>query len=388
MNNVQSQMSNILYFSDMDPAIKNGEGLQLKMHYQMLRNLYGNHVFAIIISGKRINEAGDNTLYLPESSQKNKVASVIHGYSPYLSLYDVNVIINMIIEENIDIVFVENSTHGNLIRKLKNRFPKLKVITYFPDIEANLMRKEMQSAKLYHKIVLLDMIKNEKMTVRYADRKFVLNSRDATLFRQYYHCEPDAVIPIIAPDIANINYLPRHVADQPLTLLFVGGDFWPNVVGMRWFINGVMPLIKCDVSVIVVGLRMEKYRNEFESMSPNVKVVGTVDDLRKYFEKADAFIAPITDGGGMKVKTAVALSYGKTFLGSTESLVGYWDTVPDTLRNNGIYLCKDERDFAEIINDLYHVDFEINRLDIQSWEHGLCSYEANFAIFKKLFEFT
>lgn len=36
-------------------------------------------------------------------------------------------------------------------------------------------------------------------------------------------------------------------------------------------------------------------------------------------------IAPLFDGGGMKSKTVEALSFGKIFVGTEESLFGFWE---------------------------------------------------------------
>lgn len=49
-------------------------------------------------------------------------------------------------ERNIKIVFIEDSVFGNLVKKVKQEFPKVQVVTFYHDIKADLypqwMKKE------------------------------------------------------------------------------------------------------------------------------------------------------------------------------------------------------------------------------------------------------
>ena len=54
-----------------------------------------------------------------------------------------------------------------------------------------------------------------------------------------------------------------------------------------------------------------------------MKIIGGVEQLAPYYNNADIVIAPLFSGGGMKQKTAEALAYGKTFVGTMESMQGY-----------------------------------------------------------------
>jgi len=78
----------------------------------------------------------------------------------------------------------------------------------------------------------------------------------------------------------------------------------------------------------------------------NFKIVGTVDGVESYYEKADFVIAPIFKGAGMKVKVAEAMMYGKTVVGTKEAFEGYSDV--------GQYgkICADASDFIQVINSM------------------------------------
>ena len=379
-------MKKALYFSDLDIDLKNGIGLVLRSHYKMLQEIYGDNILKVIIANKKT--ANKDTYYLNPSKQSEKVVSVLKGYAPLISKKNVDFLCDLVKRNNVEVVFIENSMQGHLIKAIKRKAPNVKVVAFFTDIEADLLKQEMQTASIKRKIICRLLIRNEKETVKYADKYFVLNLRDKQKLNEYYDAVPDEVIPIIIPDNSTkLNNEKKHYKGEKLEALFVGGDFWPNVKGIKCFIQEVMPKIEKNLNLKIVGLDMEKHKREFESLSPNVEVIGTVKDLKPYYESTHIIIAPIRNGGGMKVKTAEALSYGKTFLGLEESLVGYWEAVPEALKNNGIYLCKDADGFINNINKLYADEFVICRADIEEFIYQLCSYSVNLDRFKKLFKF-
>ena len=72
-------------------------------------------------------------------------------------------------------------------------------------------------------------------------------------------------------------------------------------------------------------------------------MVGTVKDLSKYYLSADAIVAPIFKGAGMKVKVAEAYMYGKYIFGTNEAFEGYILT-PST------FVCNTKTEFIESLN--------------------------------------
>jgi glycosyltransferase involved in cell wall biosynthesis len=73
-----------------------------------------------------------------------------------------------------------------------------------------------------------------------------------------------------------------------------------------------------------------------------------VEDLADLYRRADFVVAPIFSGGGMKVKTAEALSYGKTVVGTPEALRGY-----EVTEGREAFIRKDADGFVEAIRSLY-----------------------------------
>ncbi|WP_083745253.1 glycosyltransferase [Variovorax sp. KK3] len=103
--------------------------------------------------------------------------------------------------------------------------------------------------------------------------------------------------------------------DDRTDLLFVGAihdDTAPNADSLRWFADEIWPHLKQelgqDVQLKVVGL------NRAESVSKldghGLELVGLVDDLRAWFEKARVVVAPTRVAAGIPLKVYEAAAAG------------------------------------------------------------------------------
>lgn len=107
-------------------------------------------------------------------------------------------------------------------------------------------------------------------------------------------------------------------------LLFVGNfDHKPNEDAVLYFANEIMPLLLgVDPKMIfyVVGYHVTKSIRMLAS--PNIKVLGYVDDLTGIFNLARVFVAPIRFGSGIKGKVIQSLSYGLPIVGTDIAVEG------------------------------------------------------------------
>jgi hypothetical protein len=98
--------------------------------------------------------------------------------------------------------------------------------------------------------------------------------------------------------------------------------------------------------------------------------------LKPYYEKADFVVQPITTGGGMKVKTAEALKYGKFIIGTKESLEGY-DFNPEIAT-----ICNTATEFTEAISN-YNRPFKFNAPSRLLFKQKY-SYDAVISSYEKI----
>lgn len=375
---------NVLIITDIAPGDKSGCGTNGNMHCRMICSMEELNVYSMYITNSAVQQ-GKHNIRIYESSKAEKLTSVLSGYPPYLNRRVRKSVFRIILEKKISIVYLDNSVSGKLIEDIKRQYPEIKIIAFFHDIEAIKMKEEKNSS-LIRKLILPVFYKNERFTASYSDKTIVLNERDKNQYEKEYKKVPDAIVPISIPEVTNLPFDVKHSENEKLSILFVGVEYGPNLSGVRWFLNNVLPCITCDFEFNIVGYNMEKYRTEFEEYSDKVHVIGTVESLREWYTDADLIIAPIFEGGGMKVKTAEALSYGKHFVGCTESLEGYWEGMPKVFWNKKIFKCDDPKDFAKAINRLANEEFYINDREIKDWADLNYSYQANLKKYRAIFE--
>lgn len=326
----------------------NASGAQslARTHVNALYQAFGKDnvmVFALV-GTENIDEQKDIKIKKVTDKTVLRAVNLLKGNTGKINSEIISEIVGTINKEKIELLFVDDSIYGNAIKIIKKYCPQVKVAAFYHDIKRYLA---IEWAKKNPKSipVQISLVTNEKKTAQYADVNIVLNEREKKLYQKYYHKLPEMVLPIILPT----PKFKSRVQSYKCNILFVGGYYYPNVNGFRWFVKKVTPLIKIDYEITLVGNRMNLLKDEFKENS-NVRVLGRVEDLSPYYENADVVIGPIFEGAGMKVKTAEALSYGKVFIGTDESLIGYQELAGDLL-GKSIIVCNNEREFADTINN-------------------------------------
>lgn len=261
-----------------------------------------------------------------------------------------NAIINLISQSNIDIVYLASSSLGKFAQVIKKKFPKVKVIVFFENLEVEYSKSIIATAPLKGKIIhSYNLILNkicERLSCKYADKIISLNSRDASAILNQYGRKPDFIAPICLKDEFNPDYLKEHKNTIPVGLM-VGSNFPPNKSGLTWFIQNVLPHVNMDF--IVVGSGMDRLKNEFKDV-PRLEIHGFVEDLNEYYAKADFMVSPIFTGSGMKVKTAEALEFGKFIFAGPEAATGY------EYSDKEIIVCHDANEYISAINSFSRPD--------------------------------
>lgn len=103
-------------------------------------------------------------------------------------------------------------------------------------------------------------------------------------------------------------------------ILFVGTmGYGPNREGIRYFCSEVLPLVRAsrpDCSLTIVGSGGLDYL--LDLVVPGVvNVTGRVPDVTPYYQRADLAIAPLTSGGGTRLKILEAMAYGRPVVSTT-----------------------------------------------------------------------
>lgn len=272
-------------------------------------------------------------------------------------------IINQINSIDWDIIFFDGSWFGKISRYIEK---KGKIISFLHNVEHQYSMVRLKKNPLTL-LKFLSVSYNERCLMQKTDYIVALNARDEYLIRKYYDRKTDLLLPIVLQD----KYKEDDVEEEKYnekTILFVGSYFKPNEEGIKWFIKKVMPKVNCNLKIAGKGMeRLKRYETS------KISILGTVDDLGELYRTVDAVVIPIFSGGGMKVKTAEALMYGKKILASKEALTGY-----DVQNINCIKECNTEEEFVKEIKELKQNE----KFNIDSRKLFLEKYEQSVKIRK------
>ncbi|MNM37879.1 Glycosyl transferases group 1 [compost metagenome] len=156
------------------------------------------------------------------------------------------------------------------------------------------------------------------------------------------------VVTLKATDDPRFGYSRKRVHD----ISFIGSNSAPNVDGLVWFIEQVLPIIGEALPrtrfLIQGNVTRGKIVKGAIANSPYrqmIKQQGFVESLASVYGESKVMVCPIRYGTGMKIKVVEAMAYGKAMVGTSIAFEGI-----DT--SEGL-ICQDEANaFAESVIEL------------------------------------
>lgn len=293
----------ILYITRRLGSKQNGAKQVMARNFEALQRIFGK---------ENVTE-----YYLPKADVKNVLFSLLQGGSYGVTKHEEVTILRIVKDLSPDFVFLESSCFGSIYKRLAKE--DIKTICFAHNLDTELCHQERSSRSL-----LVGLLKygftwwNEKRTTKYANVLICLTRRDSDGFLRMFGRNADLILPITF----NNRKLLLSSLPPPLQpyYLFVGSDFFPNVEGVKWFVQNVAP--KVNVKFRIVGSCCDNLELKKLTLPDNVQMVGYVSNLDEEYLKASGVIAPIFKGSGMKTKTVEAMSYGKSIIGTDEAFQG------------------------------------------------------------------
>lgn len=340
----------VLYIAKRGP-----NNIAAKTHLSVIKAIYGADNVIEIDLLKALPEHKDRYIAYGYNSKNlgERIIRFLQGNSPFISNKIIGDLCSIIRDNRISLVFSEESDLGNLYKKIKDTFHNVRIICFFHDISADLFAKRIDDAPKWKQHYILEcknIIKQEKVTQKYVDEKWVFNQADAERFMAHYGYAPDEIIPMGAPIPKTSEEYKKIVTDKEdkKQMLFVCSSYYVNIDGFKWFYQNVIPNLKKKYHIIIVGTGAQQLKSLITN--EDIEILGRVESMAAYYESADVIIEPVFDGGGMKVKTIEALSFGKVIVSTSESLNGYWEKLPARMKNKLVFRCDTVNDWVESCN--------------------------------------
>jgi glycosyltransferase involved in cell wall biosynthesis len=135
---------------------------------------------------------------------------------------------------------------------------------------------------------------------------------DKVIFMQKEEIEK--VVPHLGADRVLLCPHPVVPEDNPLfreqvqKIGFLGSPSWPNIDGVQWFHDAVLPLLGDLAEKCVVNGTMSS--SPLSAFSPRLAKGSVVDSPGDHYKNVDIAINPCLYGSGLKIKTVEAIAYG------------------------------------------------------------------------------
>lgn len=221
----------------------------------------------------------------------------------------------IIAENNYDYVFFNLLAMCIYLDGIIDSFPNIRTVLYEQNCEAIIYKGHYNSTcnpikKFFLFLEYIKLNKFEQEMVSKVDKLILLSANDKMNLNI-----KDRNVSIIPIGVENPNRLHDYHncnSSNKIRLLFVGTLTWkPNLDGIVWFLENVMPLCKSEeYELTIVGKYTGCELSTLANAYSNVNLLGYVDDIEDIYDKSDVLLVPLFVGSGQRVKIIEAYSRG------------------------------------------------------------------------------
>lgn len=198
----------------------------------------------------------------------------------------------------------------------RDLFPKAKCVLNHHNIESHMMLR--RAANEHNWLAKWYLYYEGARLRRYESRvcgRFDVHTTCSELDSERLHEVAAGLRTAVIPNGVDVDYFkPGPGPRRPQTLVFAGRySAYPNRRAVLFLVDEVWPVLKRelpDVQLDLVGADPPPAAVALGRRDPTFRVHGFVDDVRPFLNSATAYICPIKDGGGTKLKVLDALAMG------------------------------------------------------------------------------
>ncbi len=207
-----------------------------------------------------------------------------------------------------------------------------KLIMDFCDVDSDKWLQYSDEAnfplKQIYKTENVQMQSYEKKVYQAFDSSIVVSDQEKKIFLKI--C-PQAYDLVVIPNGVDTTYFSSDPPLQALdikeepTLVFTGAmDYHANIDGVCWFCQDVLPVLKetfDSLQFYIVGRNPAPAVKKLETL-PGVHVIGNVEDIRPWYQKANVCVVPLRLARGVQNKVLEAMAMGRAVVTTSKANAG------------------------------------------------------------------
>lgn len=270
------------------------------------------------------------------------------------------------------IVFDNSRTSAGYIKQIKSL--GIRVITIHHNYEMEYY-KGTKPHVLWRYPFLYYMEKTEREAVRYSDLNLTLTQQDITLLQEHYDKQRQAKFEVIGVfeykhnDVCIIDPRSDKVSDKPVFAITGSLASYQTEISLIPFLEEYYPLLLDlypDSSLLIAGRNPSPRLISICQKYPSVELIPNPKDMSTIMQRADAYICPVSVGGGLKLRVMDGLKVGLPVLAHEVSSRGY-----DNFQKAGyLFIYRDKETFILEVKKLMQAKLNTNSI--------LVAYSQNF----------
>lgn len=254
------------------------------------------------------------------------------------------------------VIFVEFTKMDYFIRDILKSGYRGKIIVRAHNVEHDFFKINFMAHKTFmNGAKYLISKKREGYMIANSDLVLAITELDKKRLIELYNVSPDKVqiFPVAVNFAKNDKTFDGKIGNRIKCLITGSLWFGPNADATVWFLKEVYPAVKSICDLTVAGFRPNE-DVKHSCQESGVKLIDSPDDMEPYFNKTEMVLAPIFDGGGMKVKIAEALSYGLPVVTTNHGNIGY-----ELVDHKNAFIANTAEEFVKAIQDYYNMSEEV-----------------------------
>ncbi len=244
-----------------------------------------------------------------------------------------------------------------------------------------LAKQSSNMAKKAYLKLLAHQLKNYELDVlNQVDGIAAISKRDAEDFEDLGSKKPKEVIPF-GINLNEYSFQKKNYSE--LSLFHLGSMDWtPNVEGVNWFLESIWPEIHKrfpNANFYIAGRELPE--EFYQNSSPNVHIIGEVEDAKKFISANSIMIVPLLSGSGIRVKIIEGMALGKAIISTSIGAEGL-----NYKNKENIWIADIVDDFIEALHFFNENKDGIQRMGIAARELVKSEYDEGLII-KNLLHF-